>query len=50
MELYIDPAVANQIIEVSSSFNVEAKIIGRVEGSVEKKLTLQTPEETFVYP
>ena len=50
MELYVDPAVANQIIEVSSSFNVEAKIIGRVEGSVEKKLTLQTPEETFVYP
>jgi phosphoribosylformylglycinamidine cyclo-ligase len=50
MELYVDPVVANQIIEVSSSFNVEAKIIGRVEGSVEKKLTLQTPEETFVYP
>jgi len=50
MELYVDPAVANQIIEVSSSFNVEAKIIGRVEGSVEKKLTLQTPEETFIYP
>jgi len=50
MELYVDPAVAKQIIEVSSSFNVEAKIIGRVEGSVEKKLTLQTPEETFVYP
>jgi len=50
MEIYLDPEVANQIIEVSSSFNVEAKIIGRVEGSVEKKLTLQTPEETFVYP
>jgi len=49
MELYVDPSVANQIIEVSSSFNVEAKIIGRVEDSEEKKLTLKTPSETFIY-
>lgn len=39
MELYVDPQAASEIIAISESFGVEAKIIGRVEkGS--KKLTI----------
>ena len=33
MELYVDPIVADKIISISNRFNVEAKIIGKVEKS-----------------
>lgn len=36
MELYVDPSVAEEIIEISRSFNVDAKIIGRVEANKTK--------------
>ncbi|MFI3294430.1 MAG: AIR synthase-related protein [Rikenellaceae bacterium] len=40
MELYVDPAAAQEIIEISRSFNVDAQIIGRVESSASKILTI----------
>ncbi len=49
MELYVKPEVANAIIEISKSFNVEAKIIGRVEASEHKKLTITSEYGTFMY-
>ena len=49
MELYVKPEVANAIIEISKSFNVEAKIIGRVEASQHKKLTITSEYGTFMY-
>ena len=49
MELYVKPEVAHAIIEISKSFNVDAKIIGRVEGSLEKKLTINSEYGTFEY-
>ncbi|GIS08200.1 MAG: hypothetical protein CM15mP112_03120 [Flavobacteriales bacterium] len=36
MELYVSENIANKIINISKSFEVEAKIIGRVESSKEK--------------
>ena len=42
MELYVPQEVANDIIEISKSFNVNAKIIGRVEKSDSKKLTINS--------
>ena len=50
MELYVSPKTADEIIEISKSFSVDAKIIGRVEKSQEKKLTLVTKYGTFEYP
>lgn len=50
MELYVSPKTADEIIEISKSFSVDAKIIGRVEESQEKKLTLVTKYGTFEYP
>ena len=38
MELYVKPEVSDQIIEISKSFGVDAKIIGRVEDSESKNL------------
>jgi len=49
MELYVPEEVANQIIEISQSFNVDAQIIGRVASSSEKKLTIKSPFGEFVY-
>jgi phosphoribosylformylglycinamidine cyclo-ligase len=49
MELYVDPEIANQIINISEKFNVEAKIIGKVEKSTEKKLTIKSQFGVFQY-
>lgn len=49
MELYVDPSVADQIISISNRFGVEAKIIGRVEASSEKKLTISSEFGEFIY-
>ncbi len=49
MELYVDPACAEEIIEISKSFNVDAQIIGRVEAATEKKLTINSEYGTFEY-
>ena len=49
MELYVDPAVAEEIIKISESFNVGAQIIGRVEASAEKKLTIKSEHGTYEY-
>ena len=49
MELYVNPTVADKIIAISNSFNIEAKIIGRVEKSSEKKLTITSKYGEFSY-
>lgn len=49
MELYVSPEIADEIISISKSFNVDAKIVGRVEGSEEKKLTINSEFGTYTY-
>ncbi|MBG7629955.1 MAG: phosphoribosylformylglycinamidine cyclo-ligase [Bacteroidetes bacterium] len=49
MEIYVSPEVANSIIEISKGFNVDAKIIGRVEASESKKLTIKSEYGVFEY-
>ncbi len=49
MEIYVDPSVAEDIILIAESFNVAAKIVGRVEASPTKKLTITSEYGTFVY-
>ena len=49
MELYVKPEVADAIIAISKSFNVDAKIIGRVEASDKKQLTITSEYGTFTY-
>ena len=49
MELYVPAAIANDIIKISKSFNVDAQIIGKVEASPTKKLTIQSEFGTFGY-
>ncbi len=49
MELYLDAKIAEDVIAISESFGVEAKIVGRVEASSAKKLTIQSSKGTFEY-
>ena len=49
MELYVSQDLAKDIINISKSFNVDAQIIGRVEKSETKKLTIDTNSEIFIY-
>lgn len=49
MELYVSPEIANKIIDISKSFNVDAQIIGRVEASLTKKLTIKSEFGVFEY-
>jgi phosphoribosylformylglycinamidine cyclo-ligase len=49
MELYVDERYAAQIIAISKSFNVDARIIGRVEAGEGKQLTITSPFGSFDY-
>ncbi|WP_224490002.1 AIR synthase related protein [Robertkochia flava] len=49
MELYVDPSLADEIIAISNAFNIEAKVVGRVENSESKMLTIKSPYGTFEY-
>jgi phosphoribosylformylglycinamidine cyclo-ligase len=49
MELYVSPEIAKNLIAISKSFNVDAKIIGRVEASKTKKLTIISEFGEFNY-
>lgn len=49
MELYVSPEITEDIVSISESFNVDAKIIGRVEDSNVKKLTIKSEFGTFEY-
>jgi phosphoribosylformylglycinamidine cyclo-ligase len=49
MELYVNPELAAEIIEISKSFGVNAQVIGRVEHAEHKKLTIKSTHGTFEY-
>lgn len=49
MELYVSPEIAQTIIDISKSFHVDAQIIGSVEASEIKKLTIKSEFGVFEY-
>ncbi len=49
MEIYVSEDIANSIIEISKSFNIDARVIGRVEVSNCKKLTIKSEYGEFNY-
>jgi phosphoribosylformylglycinamidine cyclo-ligase len=49
MELYTDEESAKAIIEISKSFGVDAQIVGRVESTESKKLTIKSEFGEFIY-
>ena len=49
MELYVNAKHANSIIEICKSFNLDTKLVGRVEQSSSKKLTISSEKGEFIY-
>lgn len=49
MELYVNPEIADEIIAISKSFDIDAQIIGRVEKSPTKSLTIKSEYGEFNY-
>ena len=49
MELYVPEAIAADLIAISESFGVPARVIGRVEASDNKRLTIKSEYGTFEY-
>jgi phosphoribosylformylglycinamidine cyclo-ligase len=48
-EIYTSPENAGKLIEISQSFGIDAKIVGRCESYNGKKLTIQSEFGEFVY-
>ncbi|QNK63302.1 phosphoribosylformylglycinamidine cyclo-ligase [Pedobacter sp. PAMC26386] len=49
MELYVPQEIADDIIAISKSFNIDAQIIGRVEESAHKQVTITSEKGQFNY-
>ena len=48
-EIYTRPEIAEEIITIAKSFHIDAQIIGRVEPSEDKKLTIESDKGTYFY-
>jgi len=49
MEIYVAQEIAADIIAISESFGIPAQIVGRVEASTKKQVTIESPKGTFIY-
>ncbi len=49
MEIYVPENIAEDIIAISKSFDVDAQIVGRVEAADSKKLTITSAYGVFEY-
>ena len=49
MEIYVPQELASEIIAISKSFGVEAKIVGRVEQHIGKQVTIESEKGIFTY-
>lgn len=49
MELYVDESVADDIIRISRSFDVDAQVIGRVEASGRAQVTIRKDGAEYRY-
>jgi phosphoribosylformylglycinamidine cyclo-ligase len=48
MEIYVNPEQAQQVIDISRSFNIDAQVVGHIEKG-QKGLTIQSEYGTFNY-
>jgi len=49
MELYVPEQIADDIIRISQTYNIDAQIVGRVTDSPAKKVTVKSEFGTFEY-
>lgn len=49
LEVYVEPRYADEVIAISESFGISARVIGRVEEAPSNRLTIATSEGVFEY-
>ncbi len=49
LEIYVNPTLVDDVIEISKSFGVDAQVIGKVEASETKRLTIKSTYGIFEY-
>ena len=49
LEIYTAPENADRVIEIAAGFNLEARVIGRCEESVKKRLSIKSEFGVFEY-
>ena len=49
MEIYLPESQADRVIDIAASFDIRAKIVGRVDPSPEKKLTIKSSQGSFQF-
>ncbi len=49
LEVYLSPEKAQQVIEISESFGIEAQVVGRIEASDKKELIIKSEFGEFRY-
>ncbi len=49
MELYVPAAIAAALIAIAQKYNIDARVVGRVEASAEKRLTIRSEKGIFEY-
>jgi len=49
LELYLDESNAQKVIDIAKGFGIDAQIIGSVEASAEKQVTIKSEKGEFIY-
>ncbi|MEL6988204.1 MAG: phosphoribosylformylglycinamidine cyclo-ligase, partial [Bacteroidota bacterium] len=49
LEIYLKPEFANDVLNIISSFDIDAQIIGRVEDSTKNEVHLTSEFGSFTY-
>jgi phosphoribosylformylglycinamidine cyclo-ligase len=49
LEVYLPENLAQQVIDISRSFGIDAQVIGHVEAYAGKKVTIKSQQGTFLY-
>ncbi len=49
LEIYLPQKYADQVINIARTFNIDAQVIGRVETSAAKKVTIRSESGEFAY-
>ncbi|MEX2336308.1 MAG: AIR synthase related protein [Fulvivirga sp.] len=49
LEIYLKEEYANAVIDISKSYGIDAKIIGRVEAADKKQVTIKSEKGEFIY-
>ena len=49
LEIYIEPRYAQEVIDLSRSFNIDAQIVGSVEDAPENQLVIRSENGEFIY-